>query len=376
VEVAAMSYALKTLVYERQRFLPAILAVAFSALLIALQCGLLLGLFAITSIPIDRTRAHIWVAAPKVLSVDLGRPLPEGHLTRLACQPEVDRPEVFLQGFSYWAKPGGGSELCIVIGSELRDGALGTVRELTPELRDRLTEPDAIVVDETELDRLGIPGVGAAAEISGCHVRVVGLVNGLKSLSGPYIFCSRTTAQRLLHLAPEQTTYLLARCHNPADAPTVVERLRTYDDISAFTSEEFSLRSRLHWLTKTKAGIAMGCAAALGLLVGAVVTSQTLYAATAASAREYAVLRALGIPRWRMAGTVLVQSFWVGLTGLALAVPAVFGLAATAATVYVPVQLPPLLLGGTAVLTMAMALLSGLAALRSLRLVDPIVLLR
>ena len=69
----------------------------------------------------------------------------------------------------------------------------------------------------------------------------------------------------------------------------------------------------MHWLTKTKAGIALGYAAALGLLVGAVVTSQTLYAATAASLREYAVLRALGIPRWRMAMAVMAQSFWVGV---------------------------------------------------------------
>ena len=61
----------------------------------------------------------------------------------------------------------------------------------------------------------------------------------------------------------------------------------------------------------------------LGLLVGAVVTSQTLYAATAASLKEYAVLRALGIPRWRMALSVLGQSFWIGLAGVVIAVPAI-----------------------------------------------------
>jgi putative ABC transport system permease protein len=371
-----MSYALKTMLYERQRFLPGILAVAFSALLIALQCGLLLGLFSITSIPIDRTRAHIWVASPEVLSVDLGRPIPESHLARLASQPEVDHPEVYLQGFAYWANPRGGSELCIIIGAHLEDGSLGTVTELTPELRDRLTEPGAIVVDEGELGRLGIQGVGDVGEILGRHVRVVGLVRGLRSLAGPYIFCSYSTAHRLMRLPQGQTTYVLARCHDPADAPAVVERLRAYSDISAFTSEEFSVRSRVHWLTKTKAGIALGCAAALGLLVGAVVTSQTLYAAMAASMREYAMLRALGIPRWRMALTVLAQSFWVGLAGISLALPAVFGLAGVAHTLTVPVLLPPWLLGSTGVVTMAMALLSGLAALRSLRLVEPMVLLR
>ena len=44
-------------------FLPGVLAVAFSSLLIALQCGLLLGIFSITSIPIDHTRADIWMGA-------------------------------------------------------------------------------------------------------------------------------------------------------------------------------------------------------------------------------------------------------------------------------------------------------------------------
>src|SRR5205814_6222083 len=100
-----------------------------------------------------------------------------------------------------------------------------------------------------------------------------------------------------------------------------------YKNLSAFTADEFSFRSRMHWLTKTKAGVALGYAAVLGLLVGAVVTSQTLYAATAAALREYAVLRALGIPRWRMAASVLAQSFWVGVAGIALALPAVLLLA-------------------------------------------------
>jgi putative ABC transport system permease protein len=371
-----MSYALATLWYDRQRFLPGVLAVAFSALLIVMQCGLLLGLFAITSIPIDHSRADVWVGSPQVLSVDLGQPVPERYLARVAAQPEVERCEDFLQGFMHWTKPDGGSELCIVVGLRLGDDALGALRELTPALRARLAEPGAIIVDEGELDRLGIHGVGDVAEVTSRRVRVVGLVRGLRSLAGPYVFCSVATARGLLRMTPQQTVYILARCRNPADAPDVARRLRAYPTMSAFTSADFSLRSRLHWLTKTKAGIALGFAAALGLLVGAVVTSQTLYAATAASLREYAVLRALGIPRWRMALTVLAQSFWVGVAGLACAVPAVVGLQQAAGAAGVPVQLPGWLLGSGAAITMVMALFSGLAALRSLRLVEPAVLLR
>jgi putative ABC transport system permease protein len=371
-----MPYSLATLWFERQRYLPGVLAVAFSALLIILQCGLLLGLFAVTSIPIDHSRADIWVGAPQVLSVDLGRPVPEAYLLRVANQREIERTELFLQGFMYWTKPDGGSELCIVIGSRLDDDALGAVQELTPELRRKLSEPGSIVVDEGELGRLGIGGVGDIGEITSQRVRVVGLVHGLRSLSGPYVFCGIPTARALLRLTTDQTTYVLARCHNAADAQAVVERLRAYPTMSAFVSQDFSRRSRLHWLTKTKAGIALGCAAALGLLVGAVVTSQTLYAATAASLKEYAVLRALGVPRWRMGGMVLAQALWVGLAGITVAGPIVYGLQQAARAGNVPLLLPAWLLGIAIAVTLTMAMLSGIAALRSLRRVEPALLLR
>jgi putative ABC transport system permease protein len=372
-----MSYSLTTLWHERQRYLPGVLAVGFSALLIALQCGLLLGLFSITSMPIDRNKADVWMGAPGVLSVDLGRPIRQGYIGRMAVHPEIERCEIYLQGFAYWSKRDGSTELCMVIGSRLGEDALGAVDKLTPDLRARLTEPGAIVIDESDKSRLGIQDIGDVAEVSGAHVRVVGFTKGLKSLAGPYVFCSVNTARPLLRLLPDQITFVLGKCKNPQDAPRVAQRLRdNYKNISAFPAAEFSRRSQWHWLTKTKAGIALGYAAALGLLVGAVVTSQTLYAATAASLREFAVLRALGIPRWRMAMMVMAQAFWVGVIGICLSLPAVYALAELADKLTVQVLLPWWLLGGASAVTLVMALGSGLMALRSLRQVEPATLLR
>jgi putative ABC transport system permease protein len=372
-----MSYSLATLWYERQRYLPGVLAVGFSALLISLQCGLLVGLFSITSVPIDRSRAEVWMGAPGVLSVDLGRPILEGYIARMAANPEVERCEVYVMGFAYWCKRDGGTELCLVIGSRLADDSLGALKNLTPELRDRLTEPGTVVIDESDKARLGVRGVGDTAEITGMRVRVVGFTHGLKSLAGPSVFCSVATSRPILRLLPGQVTYVLGKCRHPGDDRVVADRLKAqYKNVSAFTKKEFSLHSRLHWLTKTKAGIALGYAAALGLLVGAVVTSQTLYAATAASLREFAVLRALGIPRWRMAVLVMNQAFWIGVFGICLALPAVYALAELADRLTVQIQLPWWLLAGTAGVTMVMALGSGLLALRSLRDVEPATLLR
>ncbi len=374
-----MDYALATLWHDRQRYLPGVLAVAFSAVLISLQCGLLLGLFSITSIPVDHTRADIWIGSPQVLSVDLGRPIPLRFVSRVAGIDHVEVTEQYMQMFGSWTKPGGGSDLCIIIGSNLDDGNLGSVDELTPELRRDLTEPFSIVVDEAELDRLGVTGIGDTAEINKQRVRIVGLVHGLKSLAGPYVFCNLNTAKALLRglNPPDHTTYLLVKADSPQGANEVVRELRErYPDMSVFTSEEFSIRSRLHWLTKTKAGIALGYAALLGLLVGMVVTSQTLYAATVASAREYAILLALGIPRWRVSWTVLMQSFWVGMAGTVLAYPSVLLLARGADHLGAKVLLPTWLLAAAAVVTMTMAVFSGMLALRSVRQIEPVNLLR
>jgi len=240
-----------------------------------------------------------------------------------------------------------------------------------------LTEPDSVVLDESDQERLGVSEIGEYVEVAGNRVRVVGFTTGCKSLAGPYVFCSVSTAQPLVRMQSFQTTYVLARCHNPAHAPRIVKELRRdYDNISAFTSPEFSVRSKLHWLTKTKAGIALGYAAALGLLVGAVVTSQTLYAAVAASLREFAVLRALGIPRWRLAMLVMAQSFWVGLLGVLVGLPIAHLLAWLANALTVTVWLPWWLQAAAACVTLSMALISGLLALRSLRLVEPALLLR
>ncbi len=373
-----MSYALSTIWYERQRFLPAILAVAFSAVLIAVQAGLVIGLVSMMSLPVDKASADIWVGYPGVRSVDLGRPIPDRYASRVAAQPEVERVEPCVLGFSLWVRVTSKNEpatpeVITVVGTRLEPSSLGAVEYLrtNPQLMAKLVEPYTVAVDESELGRLGIRGVGDQAEVFGHRVRVVGTVKGYRSLGGPYVFCSTETARNLIRDPPGGVTYHLAKCRNPEDAELVARRLGKYRQMSAYTADEFSQRSRIYWLTTTKAGVAVGFTALLGLLVGAVVTSQTLYAATAASQREFATMRAMGIPRWRLMMSVVEQSFWVGLFGVILAVPLTFLLAEAADQLGTTVRLHPYILLASAAITMLMALVSGLAALRSFQGVDP-----
>ncbi len=364
--------------HERQRFLPAMLAVAFSALLIVLQAGLLLGFFSLKSIPIDHAAADLWIAHPAVQSVDLARPIPERWFSRVADQEEVARTENYLLAFVVLNRPDGQSENCLLVGSRLADDSLGAVRELTPQLRERLGVPGTLVADDSDLGQLGRGG-DDVAEVSGQRVRIVGRVAGLKGLGAAYLFGSLETARQLCQgMHPDQVSFVLARCHRPQDAAAVAARLRAQypQGMAVFTRAEFSNSTRIYWLTKTQAGTATAWTALLGLFVGTVITSQILYAATASYRREYAVLRALGIPRWRITWAVLLQAFWVGCAGIALAFVGAFGMVRLAEALGIVVLLTPTLLAGGAAVTLAMALLSSLVALRSLRRLEPAELLR
>jgi len=373
-----MTYALTTIWYEKSRFLPAVLAVSFSAVLIAVQSGILIGLLSTISIPVDKAEADLWVGYPGVRSVDLGRPIPERWAARVEAQPEVIRTEPAVIGFSLWTRVASRDapatpEVITVVGTRLNSGSLGAVEYLRdrPELMAKLIEPNTVALDESDLGRLGMRGIGDQAEVAGHRIKIVAIVRGYRSIGGPYVFCSLDTARKLVRDPPGGATYHLAKCRTPEDAAIVAERLGGYRQMSAFTKTQLSYRSRLYWMTTTKAGIAVGFTAILGLLVGSVVTSQTLYAATAASRREFATMRAMGIPRRRLQLNVVEQSLWVGVFGVLAAVPVTLFLAWLLEAIGSTVEMHPLVIGSTILITLVMALGSGLAALRSVQGVDP-----
>ena len=118
----------------------------------------------------------------------------------------------------------------------------------------------------------------------------------MKGITGPFVVSSLPTARRLLMMRDDQATFLLAKVRDPGRIDHVVKELRQWSGWSVMTAKDFSSKSEIHWIGKTKAGIALGFAAVLGLAVGCSITSQTIYAAIAASIRELAVLRRSACP--------------------------------------------------------------------------------
>jgi putative ABC transport system permease protein len=325
--------------------------------------------------------ADLWVASDEPLAIGYSHPIPEAWAARLASHPGVERVAPYVYGFTLWHKHDGGLEQCFLIGCRLDEGEVGSVRDMSANLRGQLTKPGAVTIYSPDKSRLGLQeGVSEVAEVGGQRVQLAGVMyeGGRQIGMTPGFYCSLRTARRLLpNLGPEQTMYLIARCRNPADSPAIARDLRErYPDMAVMTRNEFADLTRNYWLIKTNAGVILMFIAALGLVVGAVITGQTLYSATVAARREFAMLRALGVPQRPMAGLVVAQSFWVAVLGVGLAYPICVGLSEAALSQGIEAKLPPWLLVATGVFVVGVAVAAGSFALRSLRGAEPELLLR
>lgn len=376
-----VALARKTLIYEWRRFLPAILAVGFAGLLQLLQAALVLGIFGSASVYITGSSADLWAGYPGTQSVNLGRSIDSGVEMRLRMDPAVTAVEPFHWVDADWRGPSDtGGVSVFVSGINARPDGMLFAHALPPALRARLNEPDAVIVDRADLDSLGVR-VGDSAVINGHRVRVVGVSNGLRALGGVNVVASLATAAEL-DTDPSNAnrmTYFVAKLRDPAVADDIAARLRgngAFGKYDVWTAQDFARRSQLYWMFDTGAGAGVLFLAGIVFLVGAVITSQTLVAAVIGSVREYATLNALGVGVSALRRVVMEQAFWVGALGLIGSTVLGAIALAFARSRSVPVALDPWTTLACLALGMGLAIVSGLAAMRSLRRADPATLLR
>jgi putative ABC transport system permease protein len=174
-------------------------------------------------------------------------------------------------------------------------------------------------------------------------------------------------------------TYLLVKLRDPGLAQVTRARLMAITPkqrYEVWTRNEFSRRAIEYWLLDTGAGLGFLLGAAVVVVVGVVITSQTLMSAIAVSLREYAALRALGVGRFDLGRIVLEKSGWIGGLGVLIGAALAAAIVAIADSQFVPIAVTAWMAIGCALLVMVVALMSGGLAARSLRRADPAMLLR
>ena len=143
-------------------------------------------------------------------------------------------------------------------------------------------------------------------------------------------------------------------------------------DVLVFTRDEFAQMEIDHWATTTPIGYVFTFGVIMGLVVGAIIVYQILYADVQDHLKEYATLLAMGYSHRYLNGVVLQEAVVLAvlgfLPGLALST-LVFQQAAEATSLPLEMSVENVLTIFS--LTMAMCAGSGLLTLRKLQGIDP-----
>lgn len=358
----------------------AILGVCFAVVLVTVEIGMLLGLVRNASLLIDQSKADLWVSTVDVQTFDFATPIDQRKRYRIETLPGVERVEEYNVAYSVWKLPSGGNANCQVIAFDVR-GQLAAPLNLVEGNLEDLHNQDAVIIDNADRRKLGNVQLGDYVEIMERRAKVVGFTEGMRSFTTtPYIFTSlrrgerygwMTTSDRSRELGTA-SIYFLVKV-KPGFAPSSVRQniLHEIRDVSVETRESFSWITRRYWLFETGVGFGFLAAALLGVMVGGVIVSQTLYAITMEKLAEFGVLKALGATMGELSRVVLDQGLICGCIGLVLGLSLSYlvGIAANAAGT--SVDIPPSLVVGVGILTVLLCGCAALVSIARLRRIEP-----
>lgn len=388
-----MSLALATLIYEWRRYMAAVVALAFSGLLVLAQVGMFVGIGNAFTAQIDRSRADVMVLGPgakALFNTGGASGLPRRMLPLVYTHPEV---------LQVAPLDGSGGRFMNIVPADPETGKMPQDRKVefvnvniidaipdyvtvptdySIELIETLRQPYAVAVDQTALKRLGVK-VGDKALYNGKTITIAAVMTGYPNMMQATLVMSRDTL-RLLGEADTGTRVgpLMVKIADPARAEIVVAQLNKLGNgqFRAWTRRELAEANSSAFMEEQFIGIMLGFSAVLGVLIGVAITWQTLRGAIMANIKEFASLRALGVSMGSLRRIVIELSFWVGVAGVLASGLLTWAVAMLAASGGLPMAFPPSLVGMVVVFLLSIAIISGFLSLGVLKQSQPADLLR
>jgi len=364
----------RNLFQDRLRFIATAVGIVFSVVLVMVQMGLYSGFGQMVTTMIDHTDADLWVMRkgtkcfedPSLLSAAKGKDI--------LAVPGVAKATPLMIGFSNWHLPSGEMTPVFVIGANLSERVLMPWNVVAGSA-EYLSIDNAVAVDKTYTERLGLKGLDTKADMHGREVRVVALTNGIRSFTTtPYVFTDIARARGYIGVPNTAVSYFLIKLNPDADIGRVRSDLQAVStDMEVLTTAEFHERSRTFWLFGTGAGAALFAGALLGIIVGTVIVAQTLYASTKDHLDEFATLRAMGSSKRYIYSVIVYQAVINAVIGFAIASLIGFAVVWFTSGGALPVVISPILMSAIFALTLTMCIISAFAAILRVVRMDPIV---
>ena len=325
------------LAHNRPRMVASIVGVGVAFFLVQAQFGLLVGWIHTCTALVRHAQVDLWVMARQTPAYDYGTAIPRQRIYQARSTPGVAWTEGLFVAWNIWQRNDGRHVNVQLVG--LDRSCVGGPWEMAAEAVNTVHRAQTVIVDGLYREALGVSGLGDDFELVGLRARVGGLSRGVRTLSAcPFVFTSIPQAIRYdRRYRDDQITYVIVRCEPGADVAAVQREMRRrIPGAEVLTTGEFGRRTVQYWMLETGIGITVIVTAALGLAVGTVIMSQTLFAITQDNLAHYAMLLAVGFPGRTLAMMILGQALVLGLSGMVLGIVLLIPVAVISARTPIP----------------------------------------
>jgi putative ABC transport system permease protein len=317
--------ALRYVLADVPRLVASVAGIAFVVALVLVQAGIYSAFVASTTLLIDESDAQLWVGSSAMQYLEITLPVPYGWVRRVGAIDGVAHAEPLAIRSAVRQSPSGVLDYVRVIGF---DPAGTSLRLGVPPQTLAAMRTGDFAADRAQLSALDAGGVGANGNIHGVPARVAALTHGTQPIVSPtFLYASLGSAVawsplslgEIMGGAPASDSpisFVLVRVRSDADEPAVRAAIeRTLPGSRAFPRDEMAAITRAFWVRRTNIGFLLALGAVIGALGGAVVVAQILYISVNEHLREYALLKALGIPNRALYGAIVWQAIALAVLG-------------------------------------------------------------
>ena len=294
--------------HDKLKLAGTLFGVIFAVVLTNQQVGVFLGLLSKNTMFIDNAGADLWIVPRSTETLQAGKPVEMATLYEARTTPGVAWAEPLLYGGATVSLPGGGSEPVTLVGTKapcFRGGPWNMVAGSVDALR----QPDTMIFEDSERDKLGGLNLGSVREVSHHRVVVGGFTWGLLPFGPSYAFADFDTARLLMNTPNDEASFVLIGVAKGADRAAVARAVQArVPSAEVLSTADFRSKVLRYLLVSTGIGATTGTSSIIGLFVGLVIVSLSMFSSVVDNIREFGTLKAIGCRNRDLALLLLVQS--------------------------------------------------------------------
>lgn len=392
------SIARKNLLEDIPRFLVAQAGILFAVSLVTIQTGLQYGFARSSSQLIDQSRADIWVSSKNMQHLGLTIPIPYERVTKARKVKGVDKAEAVIIDGGLWHELATDKINSITLVGADPEGMLFERSNIVEGRFNDLKQSFRFMIDKTNLNSIDLKRLGEVGEINNIPAKLVGFTQGTQSIVfGTLMFTSLETANTYRNYgtqttaspnnvgssakkpkSTDQISFVLIRAKRGQNIAKLKRDLeQALPDTRAYTRQEMSQITQAFWQERSGIGFILGLGAVVGVVVGAVVVSQILYASVTDHIKEFGTLKAMGASDWFIYNVIIEQAIWMAilgyLPGIALCVGVATWTSTTQGIVILITPVSALIVFG---ITVLMCVGSAVFAIQKVTRVDPAIVFK